>query len=82
MGHDFALAVLLDMATRGTMMAAMMPRIVTTASNSMSENAVRLRLQNRVISQVSVLYAVASALTVMTRTIEWESEFGCDKSVR
>src|SRR5688572_31446197 len=39
----FCLAVSLDTVTRGTIMAAMMPRIVTTASSSIKENAARLR---------------------------------------
>jgi hypothetical protein len=38
-----ALAVSLETVTRGTMIAAMMPRIVTTASNSISEKPDRLR---------------------------------------
>jgi hypothetical protein len=37
-----ALAVSLETATRGTMIAAMIPRIVTTANNSISEKADRL----------------------------------------
>src|SRR5437016_3264629 len=36
------LAVSLETATRGTMIAAMIPRIVTTANNSMSEKPARL----------------------------------------
>src|SRR5436190_23309051 len=36
-----ALAVSLETATRGTMIAAMIPRIVTTANNSISEKADR-----------------------------------------
>src|SRR5438046_2820012 len=36
------LAVSLETATRGTMMAAMIPRIVTTANNSINEKADRL----------------------------------------
>src|SRR5947208_16933601 len=39
------LAVSLETATRGTMIAAMMPRIVTTANNSMREKPARLRLR-------------------------------------
>src|SRR3954471_23332135 len=38
------LAVSLETATRGTMIAAMIPRIVTTANNSMSEKPARLRI--------------------------------------
>src|SRR5215213_5386853 len=38
------LAVSLETATRGTMIAAMMPRIVTTANNSISEKPARLRI--------------------------------------
>src|SRR2546423_1776749 len=41
----FVLAGSLETATRGTMIAAMIPRIVTTASNSMSEKPARLRLR-------------------------------------
>src|SRR3954465_6771539 len=41
----FVLAVSLETATRGTMIAAMIPRIVTTANNSMSEKPARLRLR-------------------------------------
>src|SRR3954470_9079707 len=44
----FALAVSLETATRGTMMAAMIPRIVTTANNSISEKPLLL-LSLRVI---------------------------------
>src|SRR3954464_13638768 len=40
----FVLAVSLETATRGTMMAAIIPRIVTTANNSMSEKPARLRI--------------------------------------
>src|SRR5215211_8174081 len=40
----FVLAVSLETATRGTMMAAMIPRIVTTANNSISEKPARLRI--------------------------------------
>src|SRR3954463_10857536 len=40
----FALAVSLEIATRGTMIAAMIPRIVTTANNSISEKPARLRI--------------------------------------
>src|SRR6476661_4462740 len=38
------LAVSLEMATRGTIIAAMIPRIVTTANNSISEKPARLRI--------------------------------------
>ena len=38
-----ALAVSLDTVTRGTMIAAMIPRIVTTANSSISEKPLRLR---------------------------------------
>src|SRR5436305_752500 len=38
------LAVSLETATRGTMIAAMIPRIVTTASNSISEKPALLRI--------------------------------------
>src|SRR5215211_6752674 len=38
----FALAVSLDTATRGTMIAAIIPRIVTTAKSSISEKPLRL----------------------------------------
>src|SRR5438128_12459286 len=38
------LAVSLETATRGTMIAAMIPRIVTTANNSISEKPARLRI--------------------------------------
>src|SRR6476620_9760718 len=38
------LAVSLETATRGTMMAAMIPRIVTTANNSINEKPARLRI--------------------------------------
>src|SRR3954452_1732686 len=38
------LAVSLEIATRGTIMAAMIPRIVTTANNSISEKPARLRI--------------------------------------
>src|SRR3954469_8019169 len=37
-------AVSLEIATRGTIMAAMIPSIVTTANNSISENPARLRI--------------------------------------
>src|SRR6185295_1036374 len=46
----FALAVSLETATRGTMMAAMIPRIVTTANNSISEKPARLRIQTDFIA--------------------------------
>src|SRR5947207_7994714 len=39
------LAVSLETATRGTIIAAMIPRIVTTANSSMSEKPARLRLR-------------------------------------
>src|ERR1700754_1011554 len=38
------LAVSLETATRGTMIAAMIPRIVTTANNSINEKPARLRI--------------------------------------
>src|SRR5215213_8606600 len=38
------LAVSLETATRGTMIAAIIPRIVTTANNSISEKPARLRI--------------------------------------
>src|SRR6187401_1179201 len=38
------LAVSLETATRGTMIAAMIPRIVTTAKSSISEKPARLRI--------------------------------------
>ena len=44
----FGLAVSLETATRGTMIAAMIPRIVTTANSSISEKPLRLRLPKRV----------------------------------
>src|SRR6187399_3149196 len=40
----FDLAVSLETATRGTMIAAMIPRIVTTANSSINEKPARLRL--------------------------------------
>ena len=40
----FARRVSLETATRGTMIAAMIPRIVTTANNSISEKPLRLFL--------------------------------------
>src|SRR3954463_2311321 len=38
------LAVSLETATRGTMIAAMIPRIVTTANSSINEKPARLRI--------------------------------------
>src|SRR5256885_17071663 len=46
------LAVSLETATRGTMIAAMIPRIVTTANNSISEKPARLRIR---IDPIAVL---------------------------
>src|SRR5204863_4580363 len=60
------LAVSLEMATRGTMIAAMMPRIVTTANNSMSEKPARLRLriESIAILQIGTVCVWRGKLTV------------------
>src|SRR5207237_788691 len=50
----FVLAVSLETATRGTMIAAMIPRIVTTANNSMSEKPARLRLRIEIIAVLRI----------------------------
>src|SRR4051794_16238630 len=46
------LAVSLETATRGTMIAAIIPRIVTTANNSINEKPARLRIP---IDSIAVL---------------------------
>src|SRR5262249_55055224 len=48
------LAVSLETATRGTMMAAIMPRIVTTANSSINEKPARLRMPSEFIAILRV----------------------------
>src|SRR4051812_46076237 len=64
----FALAVSLETATRGTMIAAMIPRIVTTANNSISEKPFRLRAV-RVI--LGFLYVRRKLLFVVRQFTRW-----------
>src|SRR5690242_6021599 len=56
----FVLAVSLETATRGTMIAAMIPRIVTTANNSINEKPARLRIP---IDFIAVLRSNTIALS-------------------
>src|SRR2546423_353321 len=56
----FVLAVSLDTATRGTMIAAMIPRIVTTANNSISEKPARLRIPIDFITALRIGTVAAS----------------------
>src|SRR4051812_23204586 len=54
------LAVSLETATRGTMIAAIIPRIVTTANNSISEKPARLRIP---IDFIAVLRSGTTAVS-------------------
>src|SRR6476646_7150650 len=57
-----ALAVSLDTATRGTIIAAMIPRMVTTANNSIKEKPDRLLLVRIMIAVPVMLYVLAASL--------------------
>src|SRR5438128_5667 len=63
----FALAVSLETATRGTMIAAMIPRIVTTANNSINEKPARLQLRVDFIA-VLPFKTIAVSSRQMTRS--------------
>src|SRR3954447_18604149 len=65
------LAVSLETATRGTMIAAMIPRIVTTASNSMSEKPARLRIPIDLIAVLRVGTVTVSPGSLSPFTYLW-----------